>query len=143
MRKLSYVGLLLAVPPALAAAGGLVYTPVNPSFGGNPLNGATLMNSANSQNKLTDPDAANLFGRSFSQSQLDLFNQRLQSLILDRIANSLTGSLFDVNGNLKPGTVETSTFLINIVSLANGMLLITTTDKTTGASTQFQISTTP
>jgi curli production assembly/transport component CsgF len=142
MRKLSYVGFILAIPAAVAAAGPLVYTPVNPSFGGSPLNGPNLLNSANSQNKLTDPAAASLF-RQASQSQLDLFNQRLQSLILDRVATSLTGSLFDANGNLKPGTVDTSTFSITIVDQGGGMLLITTIDKTTGASTSFTISTTP
>jgi curli production assembly/transport component CsgF len=128
--------------PAAAAAGPLVYTPVNPSFGGNPLNGPNLLNSANAQNKLTDPNLPGLLGRT-GQSQLDLFNLRLQSLILDRVANSLSDSLFDASGNLKPGTVETSTFVINIVDQGNGVLLITTTDKTTGASSSFTISNTP
>ena len=138
MGKLAKLALLFF--PAAAAAGPIVYQPVNPSFGGNPLNGPNLMNSANAQNKFTvDPNAQTLFGRS-AQGQLDLFNQRLQSLILDRIANSLSDSLFDANGALKPGTVETSTFLINIVDQGGGVLLITTTDKSTGASTSFQIS---
>ncbi len=140
MPKHLYLALALAFPAA-TAAGELVYQPVNPSFGGSPLNGPNLLNSANSQNKLTtDPNAQSLFGRT-AQSQLDLFNQRLQSLILDRIATSLTSSLFDpLSGALKPGRVETSSFLIDIVDQNNGTLLITTTDKTTGASTSFQIS---
>ena len=130
---------LLAAFPAALSAGPIVYTPVNPSFGGNPLNGPNLLNSANSQNKFTDPSVQSLFGRT-PQSQLDLFNQRLQSLILDRIANSLGSNLFDSSGKLKPGTVETSTFLISIVEQSNGTLLVTTVDKTTGASTQFEVS---
>jgi curli production assembly/transport component CsgF len=143
MRKLSRLAVVFALYAASAMAGPLVYQPVNPSFGGNPLNGPNLLNSANSQNKLTtDPNAQSLFGRT-AQSQLDLFNQRLQSLILDRIATSLTSSLFDASGNLKPGRVETSTFLIDIVDQGSGLLLITTTDKTTGASTSFQISNAP
>jgi len=137
MRKTLFV--LLSAFPAALCAGPIIYTPVNPSFGGNPLNGPNLLNSANSQNKFTDPSLNSLFGRT-PQSQLDLFNQRLQSLILDRIANSLSGSLFDANGNLKPGTVDTSSFLITIVQQSNGNLLITTVDKTTGASTQFEVS---
>ena len=138
MRRLTQAAVLFLLSGA-ALGGPIVYQPVNPSFGGNPLNGPTLLNSANSQNKLTDPRAESLFGRG-AQSQLDLFNQRLQSLILDRIAGSLTDSLFDSSGNLQPGTVETSTFLISIVDQGNGTLLITTTDKSTGASTSFQIS---
>ncbi len=136
MRKV--LKLALFIFPAAALAGPLVYMPTNPSFGGNPLNGPNLLNQANAQNKFTDPRGS-LFGRS-PQTQLDLFNQRLQSLILDRIATSLGDSLFDPSGNLVPGTVETSTFLITIVDLGGGMLLVTTTDKTTGASTSFQIS---
>jgi len=137
MRSALFV--LLVALPAAVGAGPIVYTPVNPSFGGNPLNGPNLLNSANSQNKFTDPSVQSLFGRT-PQSDLDLFNQRLQSLILDRIANSLSSSLFDSSGNLKPGTVETSSFLITIVQQSNGTLLITTLDKTTGASTQFEVS---
>ena len=141
MKNIRTLAMLLAVPAGTAMATEIVYQPVNPSFGGNPLNSAHLLNSANIQNKYpSDPNAPS-FGR--GSSQLDLFNQRLQSLILDRIASSITGSLFDANGNLQPGTVETSTFLITIVDLGGGVLLITTTDKTTGASTSFEISTAP
>ena len=136
MRKLVQLALLSV--PACAAAGPLVYQPVNPSFGGNPLNGPNLLNSANAQNKLTDPNAQSLFGRA-GQSQLDLFNQRLQALILDRIASSLSDSLFN-NGQLQPGIVDTSAFRIEIIALSNGNLLITTTDKSTGASTSFEVT---
>ena len=134
---------LLGLGAASASATEIVYTPNNPSFGGNPLNGTVLLNGANAQNKHTDPAVQQALSRLTSQSQLDLFNQRLQSLILDRIATSLTGSLFDTDGNLIPGRVETSTFVIDIADIGGGMLLITTTDKTTGASTSFQISTVP
>lgn len=135
--------LALALPLAAAQATEIVYTPVNPSFGGNPLNGTVLMNSANAQNEYTDPKLEQALSRLTGQSSLDLFNQRLQSLILDRIASSLSGSLFDSGGNLVPGLVETSAFVISIVDIGGGMLLITTTDKTTGASTSFEISAAP
>ncbi len=41
-----------------AAATELIYTPVNPVFGGNPLNGPVLLNNAQAQNNKKDPDAA-------------------------------------------------------------------------------------
>ena len=123
----------------------MVYTPINPSFGGSPLNGPVLLNSANAQNKHTASSSSS--GSGFSgykaPSALDNFNQRLQSTILDRMASKLTGSVFDSSGNLQPGVVETSTFKIVIADLGNGMLQITTTDKSTGASTTFQISNQP
>jgi curli production assembly/transport component CsgF len=130
---------LLALP---AAAGPIVYQPTHPAFGGNPLNGPNLMNEANNQNHYVNEKGQTpaSFGSFGSQSQLDLFNQRLQSLILDRVANSLSSSLFDANGKLQPGIVETSSFLISIVDQGNGTLLVTTLDKSTGASTSFIVT---
>ena len=55
-------------------------------------------------------------------------------------SNSLSSSLFDANGKLQPGIVETSSFLISIVDQGNGTLLVTTLDKSTGASTSFIVT---
>ena len=120
----------------------MVYTPVNPSFGGNPLNGPVLLNSANAQNKYKESTSSSYAGYKVPTA-LDTFNQRLQSMILDRMANQITGSIFDSSGVLHPGVVETTSFKIAIVDLGNGMMLITTTDKTTGATTTFQINNAP
>ena len=45
----------LAAEPA--AAGDLVYQPVDPSFGGNPFNSAHLLGIANAQNDYKDPSS--------------------------------------------------------------------------------------
>lgn len=141
MNRFALIAAALLTGPGQATE--IVYTPVNPSFGGNPLNGQVLLNSANAQNEYTDPRLEQTLSRLTGQSQLDLFNQRLQALILDRIASSVSGSLFDAGGNLVPGQIETSTFIISIVDIGGGLLLITTTDKVTGASTSFEISAAP
>ena len=47
--------LLIAACCGQAQATELVYTPVNPSFGGNPLNGTWLLNNAQAQNDHDDP----------------------------------------------------------------------------------------
>lgn len=119
-----------------AAATDLVYRPVNPSFGGDPLNGPTLLNQANAQNKYKDPAEAERFG---NQTPLQQFNEQLQRAVLGRIASSVSGGLFDGSGQLIPGVVETADFRIAIVDLGSGVLSITTTDKVTGASTTFQV----
>jgi curli production assembly/transport component CsgF len=142
MKRIASIAAALLLSAA-AHATEIVYTPLNPSFGGNPLNGTVLMNSANAQNEYTDPKLEETLSRLTGRSQLDLFNQRLQALILDRIASSISGSLFDASGNLVPGQIETSTFIISIDDIGGGLLLITTTDKVTGASTSFEISATP
>ncbi len=143
-RPMVICGLLASLSaPLTVAAGEMVYQPINPSFGGNPLNGSVLLNSANAQNKHTAPSSGSAYSGYKTPSALETFNLRLQSMILDRLATSITGSVFDSNGNLIPGTVETSNFSINIVDLGNGMLKITTVDKTTGASTSFEVNNTP
>ncbi|HEX7386101.1 MAG TPA: curli assembly protein CsgF [Castellaniella sp.] len=54
---LKVLGLALATSllPVGAMAGQLFYTPVNPSFGGNPLNGPNLLQSAQAQKRFPYP----------------------------------------------------------------------------------------
>lgn len=115
----------------------LVYVPVNPSFGGNPLNGPVLLNQANAQNGFTDHSSSSSAG---TQSTLTQFNSMLQSAILSRVSSAVTSSIVGADGKLTPGTVETTDFTISIVNLSPGLLQITTTDKTTGQTTSFQIN---
>lgn len=131
----------LLLPAALASAvgahaGELVYQPTHPAFGGSPLNGAVLLNEANAQNTYKDPDAPK---PRTPKTPLEQFNEKLQSAVLNRIANAISQDLFDPDGNLQPGTLETADFTITIVDPGDGTLLITTVDKTTGASSTFEI----
>jgi len=127
----------LSMQLAAAYATTLVYEPVNPNFGGNPLNGVNLLNEANAQNKYKDPSVAD-FGTG-SQSTLDQFNTQLQQAILSRVASSISSSIVGSDGTLHPGTINTGNFSIAITSIAGGNLQVTTTDKTTGASTTFVV----
>lgn len=121
-----------------ACATELVYVPVNPSFGGSPLNGPVLLNSAQAQNKHKDPDdPSSLFG---NKTPLQQFNDSLQRQVLDNLATSATKSLISSDGKLIPGTLQTGDFRIVITNIGGGMLQITTTDRTTGATTTFQVS---
>ena len=133
------IGMLAAIHPAAATE--MVYQPNNPSFGGSPLNGPVLLDSANAQNRHTASSGSS--SGYTPPSALQTFNSRLQALILDRLASSVTDSLFDANGNFQPGTIDTTNFTITIVDLGNGMMQITTTEKSTGTSTTFEISNAP
>jgi curli production assembly/transport component CsgF len=134
LARLGFVALALAGVACAAWATELVYTPVNPNFGGSPLNGSTLLSQAQAQNKSKDPDA-----ESSKQSALQQFNDSLQRAVLGRVASALTSNIVGVDGKLIPGTIETSDFTINIVDTGGGTLTVTTTDKTTGASTSFEV----
>lgn len=54
-RALAPLAIVLALATAPAAASQLIYTPVNPSFGGNPLNGTFLLNKAQAENNHQPP----------------------------------------------------------------------------------------
>lgn len=139
MRNFVFILILVIAPQA--SAGEIVYTPVNPSFGGSPLNGAWMLNNAESQNDFKDKSAASS-SRDLSarQSDLDRFNDLLQRTVLNRIASSITSSIVTPDGTLIPGSFETSDFLIEVIDQGGGTLQIVTTDKTTGETTSFVVT---
>lgn len=120
-----------------AQASELAYVPNNPSFGGNPLNGPVLLNQAQAQNHYVEKSSSS--GAS-GQTALTQFNSMLQSAILSRVSSAVTSSIVGANGQLVPGTVETTDFRIAITNLQGGLLQIVTTDKNTGQTTQFQVN---
>jgi curli production assembly/transport component CsgF len=140
MNKSVTFACLLALLAAGAYANPLVYTPVNPTFGGSPLNGQYLLNRAQAQDRSRDPDAASPFNPLSSQSQLDQFNNALQQAVLSRISAAVSSSIVGPDGRLVPGTVETQNFHITISDLGGGRLRILTTDKLSGSSTSFDIT---
>ncbi|MFP3924942.1 MULTISPECIES: curli assembly protein CsgF [Pseudomonas] len=116
----------------------LAYVPNNPSFGGNPLNGPVLLNQAQAQNHYVEKSSSS--GAYAGQTALTQFNSMLQSAILSRVSSAVTSSIVGTNGQLVPGTVETTDFRIAITNLQGGLLQIVTTDKNTGQTTQFQVN---
>ncbi|MGQ8365738.1 curli assembly protein CsgF [Glaciecola sp. 1036] len=87
------IGCFLA---STATATELVYTPINPSFGGNPLNGSFLLNKANSQNRHSAP----LTERSYDER----LQESLERAYINRIVREITDLAFgeqevDENGN--------------------------------------------
>ena len=116
------------------AADQLIYTPVNPTFGGNPNNAPGLLAIANAQNdfKAPVPEVVVL-------TPLQKFNQSLLNSVLSRLNTKLLGELFSGdNGSLAVGsTIQSGNYEIK-VSLADqttcgcpvGSLLLTTRDVT-------------
>jgi curli production assembly/transport component CsgF len=138
MRRI--VLLVAAVHLAPAFATELVYSPVNPNFGGSPLNGSALLGSAQSTNKHKDPEAerARSAAAATQKNGLQQFNDMLERSILSQLSGVATGKILN-GGKLTPGSVETGNFRIDISDLGGGVLLVTTTDKVTGASTSFRV----
>jgi curli production assembly/transport component CsgF len=108
MKSKSVLGAVLVAGMACApaAANDLVYTPIDPSFGGSPLNSSHLLGLANAQRDATAKDAkqsggsgggAGGGGTGTSQSDVDLFIQQLQGRLLSALASQVTDAIFGDN----------------------------------------------
>lgn len=123
-----------------AQASELVYHPYNPSFGGSPLNGPVLLNSALTTRKHKAPDIdSDRFGIE-ERSPLDQLNETLERLIVTRMASAASFSILDVEGNFIPGELETQNFIITVAEAGPGQLTVTTYDKATGGTTTVEVS---
>ncbi|NYT51423.1 curli assembly protein CsgF [Parapusillimonas granuli] len=129
----------LALAGSQACATPLVYYPLNPSFGGNPLNGPVLLNSALATNKHTNPDLDEARDALENKTPLEVFNETLERSIISRLATAASSKIIGPDGQFVPGTLETDNFTITVADLGNGFLSITTTDKMTGGLTTFQV----
>ena len=114
----------------------LIYVPKNPAFGGNPNNTAHLINTANAQNKIEDPDQVDRFG--FNRgSDLDNFTESLNNQILSQLSRSLVDLQFG-EGNIEDGSYAAGNFQIDIANTLDGVV-VTILDTTGGEQTQLII----
>ncbi len=74
-----------------ASAQDITYTPINPTFGGNPFNSSHLLGIANAQNDYKDPKATS------GSSQGDIFARQLQSRLLSAVSSQLVDAIFGEN----------------------------------------------
>ncbi|EKE77022.1 curli assembly protein CsgF [Gallaecimonas xiamenensis] len=118
MKKIALLALLWG---GGAAATELVYTPINPSFGGNPLNGSFLLSKAQSQNDHTAPTEKTSF--------VDQFRAALERNII----NSLTRRIAD--GELTEGVYDTGEYRIEVSGGEGAGVVVTITNLTTGEVT--------
>jgi curli production assembly/transport component CsgF len=117
-------------------AGPLVYAPVNPTFGGNPLNGAFLEYEAGSNNRyLTNPNISNTGEVLTAQQQvIQNLQQAAVNAVLSEVAQQISIGL-QGGGS---GSYNVAGELINFQTVGN-VINIQLTDATTGAQTTIQI----
>ncbi|WP_349920745.1 curli assembly protein CsgF [Aeromonas veronii] len=123
--------LLLALTVGMtASASELVYKPINPSFGGNPLNSAHLLGTANAQNDYKDPSAGSSSG---GTSALDRLTSNLQSRLVSQL-------LADIGRDgSQSGSLVTDEFAINVLD-QDGTLAISITDRATNETTLIEVN---
>jgi curli production assembly/transport component CsgF len=111
---------------AATQAGELIYRPINPSFGGDPLVGNYLLNKAQAQDSTTDPNAPD-FGR-FSET--DLFLQDLRAnLVNDAIQDAVDGEAG------RTSVIDSSNLRVRIQSAGGGGFVMNILDRRTGEET--------
>lgn len=118
-----------------ALATELIYQPINPNFGGNPLNGGYLLSSATLQDPhgfLKDPEKATPV-----KTPIQQFNERLTNSVLSKLSDKIVASAFGED-SLKPGTYKIDTFDITVSSDLNG-IKVNINDTSTGKTTQVQV----
>jgi curli production assembly/transport component CsgF len=125
--------LLLCGGPA--AAQQLVYTPINPTFGGNPFNSSHLLGVAGAQNPFKAPTTP----QTAAPTQGDIFAQQLQSILLSRLAQQISDAIFGQNPQ-QSGTVTFGTQTINFNRTLTGVNL-NITDTATGQVTNVSVPT--
>ncbi|CAM3374271.1 curli assembly protein CsgF [Pseudomonas plecoglossicida] len=114
-----------------AQATELVYTPVNPAFGGNPLNGTWLLNNAQAQNDYDDPDLKDRTSSLSGTTALERFSNQLESRMLSQLLDNIS--------NGKTGSMATDSFLIDVID-DSGALSIKVTDRATGEISVIEVS---
>lgn len=127
--RIAYGLLVLSLATSASWAGNMTFQFRNPNFGGNPNNGAFLLNSAQAQNSYKDPSYSD-YGIE-QPSALDNFTQAIQSQILG-------GLLTNINTG-KPGRMVTSDYIVDIVN-RDGQLQLNVTDRKTGRTSTIEVS---
>ncbi|WP_316862582.1 curli assembly protein CsgF [uncultured Cohaesibacter sp.] len=140
-RLILLAGLLLASETALSSE--LIYTPVNPTFGGNANNSSHLLSIASAQRTATASDAEDDSSSSSTSDSdsdsttADLFVSQLQSRLLSALASQVTEAIFGDN----PQESGTITFGDTEISFnqSSSSISLTITDFTSGTVTNIEV----
>lgn len=106
-----------------------VYTPNNPSFGGNPFNSSHLLGVANSQNGFEAPEDPEDV-----ETQSEIFLRQLESRLFAGLASQVTDAIFGEN----PQESGEIVFGDQAISFVRGLDSVTITifDAVTGTTTE-------
>jgi curli production assembly/transport component CsgF len=131
------VGICLGLIAAgVGIASELVWTPINPSFGGNPANGAWLLASAQAQNTMTPKPTT--YTRA---DPLDDFEYLLKRQYLSRLADRIMDDVFGED-TLLPDAQTDAEYTIgdyHVQISTMDSIKVTITDTITGNETMVEV----
>lgn len=137
MRKSLWALVVFCAFATCANASELVYTPVNPTFGGNAFNGSYLLSTASANNFefLTNPKAAST---SSTESTSELLREALINSLIAQASSVAIDSILGTNG----AAADSGTFSVagEVITFdrSGGEINITLTDPD-GSQTQIQV----
>lgn len=111
----------------------LIWTPTNPSFGGNPYNANWLLNSAKIQNQYPEEKEE----KNFQKDPLEQFQENLNRQLLRKLASSIVDQIYGDNG-VNEGAYSVGDYLIDIEERET-TVAITIDDMATGNQTIMEI----
>ena len=121
-----------------ASAQELVYTPVNPSFGGSPFNSSHLLAIAEIHRQDPPSSSSPFDFESIVDTQTNFFIRQLESRILSRLSFDITEAIFGESAEPN-GTFSFNDTILTFETLLDGSILIEIIDNTTGSSTTIQV----
>ncbi|GGO67800.1 curli assembly protein CsgF [Bowmanella pacifica] len=132
MNKLKLMTMLLSLIVGQVAATELVYTPINPSFGGNPLNGSLLMGKAQAQNKHKDHIEERSYAEKFQESLERAYINKMVREITDlAFGEDVEDSVFNQDSVFVSGDYEiqiltsnSDSITVQITHLLNGEITV-------------------
>jgi len=111
----------------MAAASELVYEPINPSFGGHPLNAQWLLDSAQVQNRFEE-----------ETDLLEQFESILDRQVLYRVSRMIMDEAFGEEEGFRPGSYQIGDYVIDIGT--DGVVItVVMTDTVTGDTTIVEV----
>jgi curli production assembly/transport component CsgF len=89
------LAIAIALPGTDAGAGDLSYSPVNPAFGGSPLNSSYLLGTADSQNQPKLREQKRNDAR--TSDPIAQFTSTLQSRLLSSVSDKIADAIYGTN----------------------------------------------
>ena len=130
MRKLALI--IITILSFSGFATEIIYTPINPSFGGNPLNANMLLSKAQAQNKHKAPIIKKGYAEQFQDSLERTYLNRMVREITDMsFGEDIEDSLFDQDSIFMSGdyqieviTSTTDTITVRITNVLDDSVVI-------------------
>jgi len=120
---------IIAVLAGTGIAAELKYQPVNPAFGGSPLNGSYLMGNATSQRQYSAPTKR--------KDPTEEFSRQIQASLLSRISREISDAILGDDakdsGHFSVGGTQVD------FERVDGIISVTIKDPRTGGSTVIEI----